>query len=59
MSFPDAVGQLMAQRSAVPRVHAPHDGGRGAGVYRLRGKQVMYWGRNGEQHVEWFPGAKT
>jgi uncharacterized protein YbcV (DUF1398 family) len=24
----------------------------------LRGKRVMYWGRNGEQHVEWFPGAK-
>ena len=21
----------------------------------LRGKRVMYWGRNGEQHVEWFP----
>jgi hypothetical protein len=25
----------------------------------LRGKRVMYWGRNGEQHVEWFPGAKS
>ncbi len=25
----------------------------------LRGRRVMYWGRNGEQHVEWFPGAKT
>jgi hypothetical protein len=24
----------------------------------LRGRRVMYWGRNGEQHVEWFPGAK-
>lgn len=24
----------------------------------LRGKRVMYFGRNGEQHVEWFPGAK-
>jgi uncharacterized protein YbcV (DUF1398 family) len=23
----------------------------------LRGKRVMYWGRNGEQHVEWFPGT--
>jgi uncharacterized protein YbcV (DUF1398 family) len=23
----------------------------------LRGQRVMYWGRNGEQHVEWFQGA--
>jgi hypothetical protein len=22
------------------------------------GKRVLYFGRNGEQHVEWFPGAK-
>ena len=25
----------------------------------LRGKRVLYFGRNGEQHVEWFPGAKS
>ena len=24
----------------------------------LRGKRVLYFGRDGEQHVEWFPRAK-
>jgi uncharacterized protein YbcV (DUF1398 family) len=24
----------------------------------LRGKRVTYWGRGGDQHTEWFPGAK-
>lgn len=24
----------------------------------LRGKRVTYLGRNGDQHTEWFPGAK-
>ena len=24
----------------------------------LRGKHVTYWGRDGSQHIEWFPGAK-
>ena len=24
----------------------------------LRGKRVLYWGRQGDQHVEWFPGAR-
>jgi uncharacterized protein YbcV (DUF1398 family) len=24
----------------------------------LRGKRVAYFGRNGDQHVEWFPGAR-
>mgnify|MGYP003634449870 CR=1 FL=1 len=24
----------------------------------LRGQRVTYWGRCGEQHIEWFPGAK-
>ncbi len=24
----------------------------------LRGQRVTYWGRNGDQHVEWFPGTK-
>jgi uncharacterized protein YbcV (DUF1398 family) len=24
----------------------------------LRGQRVIYWGRNGDQHTEWFPGAK-
>ncbi len=23
----------------------------------LRGQRVTYWGRGGEQHTEWFPGA--
>ncbi len=23
----------------------------------LRGKRVIYWGRGGDQHTEWFPGA--
>ena len=23
----------------------------------LRGLRVTYWGRNGDQHTEWFPGA--
>ena len=23
----------------------------------LRGKRVSYWGRGGDQHTEWFPGA--
>jgi uncharacterized protein YbcV (DUF1398 family) len=23
----------------------------------LRGKRVTYWGRQGDQHTEWFPGA--
>lgn len=23
----------------------------------LRGRRVTYWGRNGDQHTEWFPGA--
>ncbi len=22
----------------------------------LRGKRVTYWGRQGDQHIEWFPG---
>ena len=34
----------------------------GAGVQGyfafLRGKRVTYFGRQGEQHTEWFPGAK-
>jgi hypothetical protein len=24
----------------------------------LRGKRVTYWGRTGDQHTEWLPGAK-
>lgn len=24
----------------------------------LRGKRVTYFGRNGDQHIEWFPGAR-
>ncbi len=24
----------------------------------LRGQRVTYWGRTGDQHTEWFPGAK-
>ena len=24
----------------------------------LRGKRVTYWGRSGDSHTEWFPGAK-
>ncbi len=24
----------------------------------LRGKRVTYWGRGGDQHTEWFPGAQ-
>jgi uncharacterized protein YbcV (DUF1398 family) len=24
----------------------------------LRGKRVTYWGRAGDQHTEWFPGAE-
>lgn len=24
----------------------------------LHGKRVTYWGRHGDQHIEWFPGAK-
>jgi uncharacterized protein YbcV (DUF1398 family) len=23
----------------------------------LRGQRVTYWGRQGDQHIEWFPGA--
>ena len=23
----------------------------------LRGQRVTYWGRGGDQHTEWFPGA--
>ena len=23
----------------------------------LRGQRVTYWGRQGDQHTEWFPGA--
>jgi uncharacterized protein YbcV (DUF1398 family) len=23
----------------------------------LRGRRVTYWGRSGDQHTEWFPGA--
>jgi uncharacterized protein YbcV (DUF1398 family) len=23
----------------------------------LRGKRVVYWGRSGDQHTEWFPGV--
>lgn len=25
----------------------------------LRGKRVTYWGRGGDQHTEWFPGASA
>jgi uncharacterized protein YbcV (DUF1398 family) len=24
----------------------------------LRGKRVTYWGRQGDQHTEWFPGSE-
>lgn len=24
----------------------------------LRGRRVTYWGRGGDQHTEWFPGAE-
>jgi uncharacterized protein YbcV (DUF1398 family) len=24
----------------------------------LRGQRVTYWGRGGDQHTEWFPGAR-
>jgi len=24
----------------------------------LRGQRVIYWGRGGDQHIEWFPGSK-
>jgi uncharacterized protein YbcV (DUF1398 family) len=24
----------------------------------LRGRRVIYWGRGGDQHTEWFPGAE-
>ena len=24
----------------------------------LRGQRVVYWGRSGDQHIEWFPNAK-
>jgi uncharacterized protein YbcV (DUF1398 family) len=24
----------------------------------LRGRRVTYWGRQGDQHTEWFPGAR-
>lgn len=24
----------------------------------LRGKRVIYFGRHGDQHIEWFPGSK-
>lgn len=24
----------------------------------LRGQRVTYWGRSGDQHTEWFPGAE-
>jgi uncharacterized protein YbcV (DUF1398 family) len=24
----------------------------------LRGKRVTYWGRSGDHHTEWFPGAR-
>jgi hypothetical protein len=24
----------------------------------LRGQCVTYWGRTGDQHTEWFPGAR-
>ena len=24
----------------------------------LRGQRVTYWGRQGDQHTEWFPGSK-
>ena len=24
----------------------------------LRGQRVTYWGRTGDQHIEWFPGAR-
>ena len=24
----------------------------------LRGKRVIYFGRQGDEHTEWFPGAK-
>lgn len=25
----------------------------------LRGQRVTYWGRTGDQHIEWFPGTRT
>lgn len=25
----------------------------------LRGQRVVYWGRDGSHHTEWFPGAQT
>ena len=34
-----------------------HRGGVQGYIAFLRGKRVTYWGRTGDQHTEWFPGA--
>ena len=34
-----------------------HWGGVQGYIAFLRGQRVTYWGRTGDQHTEWFPGA--
>ncbi len=44
----------------VPRLYASRHGSGRAGLFWhfLRGKRVTYFGRQGDEHTEWFPGAR-
>ncbi len=39
--------------------HRVMDAGVQGYIAFLRGKRVTYWGRQGDQHTEWFPDAKN
>lgn len=48
--------QLRGQKFPDFSVRAAQAGVQGYTAY-LRGKRVVYSGRQGDQHIEWFPGA--
>lgn len=49
--------QLRDQKYPEFSVRAAQAGIQGYTAF-LRGKRVVYQGRQGDQHIEWFPGAK-
>ena len=50
--------QRMARATLVGDLPFPEIVGMQGDYALLRGKRVMYLGRQGEQHTEWFPGAR-
>jgi uncharacterized protein YbcV (DUF1398 family) len=67
ITFPEVVKALM--KAGIERYHAdlvagrktyylPADAGCVSYFVSLAGRRAVYYGRTGDEHVEWFPGAK-